>query len=404
MTALSSARPVAETERLWAPVVSRASAVAADLSARVHETEAARQVLPDAMRSLYRQSLLRHFQPAAYGGDDSPWGIQFDIGRVLAQACPSTAWIATVVAANNCYACRFDTEAQEELYGDGHDVLVANASVQQGVRVVADGTGYRLSGRWKFASGIDHAHWVLVSGAQVDGDGAPTGPPLFLLVPARDYVIEDTWFVSGMRGTGSKDIVVTEALVPAHRAMPMASFWGAAPPGGRADGPFIWRLALGGYFGTSLLGPIVGMAEGGLKAYAKITGVRVGVMTGEAVANQPTVQLRLAESAAEIDTARRVLRAQIHRLRDFGERGHPPDPATVRGMTRDRAFATRMCQNALERLATTMGAMGIFDGNPVQQQFRDLNAAATQIAVNYDRSMIPFGQQALGIEPPASMI
>ena len=142
------------------------------------------------------------------------------------------------------------------------------------------------------------------------------------------------------------------------------------------------------------------MAEGGLKAYIDITGVRVGVMTGEAVANQPSVQLRLAESMAEIDTARRVLKSQIHRLRRLGEAGETADPDTIRAMNRDRAFATRMCQNALERLASSMGAMGIFNGNPVQRQLRDLNAAAMQIAVNYDRGMLPFGQQALGFEPP----
>jgi alkylation response protein AidB-like acyl-CoA dehydrogenase len=73
-------------------------------------------------------------------------------------------------------------------------------------------------------------------------------------------------------------------------------------------------------------------------------------MTGETVAGQPTVQLRLAESMAEIDTARRVLKDQIHTLRRLGEAGESADPEVVRAMNRDRAFATRMCQNALERL------------------------------------------------------
>jgi 3-hydroxy-9,10-secoandrosta-1,3,5(10)-triene-9,17-dione monooxygenase len=392
------------TEKEWAPTLERAASLAAELAPHADETEARRQVRDEAMLALYREHLLRHFQPERHGGDGAPWGIQFDVGRVLAQACPSTAWIATVVAANNSYACRFPETVQEEIYGDGPDALVANASVQKDVRVTPEKGGFRLSGRWKFASGIDHAHWILVSGTVSSADGVHVGPPQFMLIPARDWVIEDTWHVSGMRGTGSKDIFVEGAFVPADRALSMTDFWGASPPGGRPDGPFIWRLPLAGYFGTSLLGPIVGMAEGGLKAYIDITGVRVGVMTGEAVANQPTVQLRLAESAAEIDTARRVLKDQIQRLRGFGEAGEAPDTDTVRAMTRDRAFATRMCQNALERLASTMGAMGIFNGNPVQRQCRDLNAAATQIAANYDRGMIPFGQKALGIEPPATMI
>jgi 3-hydroxy-9,10-secoandrosta-1,3,5(10)-triene-9,17-dione monooxygenase len=391
-------------EEAWAPMLARAANLAAELAPHADETEKARQVRDEAMLALYREHLLRHFQPELYGGDCAPWGIQFDLGRLLAQACPSTAWIATVVAANNSYACRFPQSVQEEIYGDGPDTLVANASVQKDVRVTPEKGGFRLSGRWKFASGIDHAHWILISGTVSPADDAPAEPPQFMLIPARDWVIEDTWHVSGMRGTGSKDILVEGAFVPADRALPMADFWGASPPGGLPGSPAIWRLPLAGYFGTSLLGPIVGMAEGGLKAYVDITGVRVGVMTGEAVANQPTVQLRVAESTAEIDTARRVLKAQIHRLRCFGEAGEAPDTDAVRAMTRDRAFATRMCQNALDRLASSMGAMGIFNGNPVQRQCRDLNAAAMQIAVNYDRGMISFGQKALGIEPPAKMI
>lgn len=394
----------AGVERDWAPTIERATTLAVELARQAAETAAARQVRDEAMQALYREMLLRHFQPERYGGDGAPWGLQFDIGRVLAQGCPSTSWIATVVAANNCYACRFPSTVQEEIFGDGPDVLVANASVQKDVQIVPDGDGYRLSGRWKFASGIDHADWILIAGTLSTADGSPTEARQFMLVPAHDWIVEDTWFVSGMRGTGSKDIFVDGAFVPAHRTLPIEVFWGDNPPGGEPGGPFIWRLPLGGYFGTSLLGPIVGIAEGGLNAYIDITGARVGVMTGETVAGQPTVQLRLAESMAEIDTARRVLKDQIHTLRRLGEAGESADPEVVRAMNRDRAFATRMCQNALERLAGSMGAMGIFNDNPVQRQLRDLNAAAMQIAVNYDRGMTPFGQQALGLEPPATMI
>lgn len=393
-------RSVEDVEAQWAPVLDRARACANELRDRAAGHEKARRVSDEAMAALYQYHLLRHFHPKRHGGDGMPWGIQFDIGRLLAHGCPSTAWVSTVVAGNNAYACRFPEAAQEEVYGDSHDVLATNASVQIGVTMTKEGDDFRLSGRWKFASGIDHAHWVLVSATPKDSDGAPAGTPYFMLIPASDYTIDDTWFVSGMRGTGSKDIVVEDALVPAHRALPAATFWGADPPGARDDEGFIWRMPLAGYFGTSLLGPIVGIAEGGIDAYTEITGVRVGVMSGKTVADEPTVQLRLAESRAEVETARRVLRAQIHQLRELGEAGTGLDPDTARAMTRDRAFATRMCQNALERLASTMGAMGIFDGNPVQRYMRDLNAASTQIAVNYDRGMIPFGQQALGLEPP----
>jgi 3-hydroxy-9,10-secoandrosta-1,3,5(10)-triene-9,17-dione monooxygenase len=229
----------AGVERDWAPTIERATTLAVELARQAAETEAARQVRDEAMQALYREMLLRHFQPERYGGDGAPWGLQFDIGRVLAQGCPSTSWIATVVAANNCYACRFPSTVQEEIFGDGPDVLVANASVQKDVQIVPDGDGYRLSGRWKFASGIDHADWILIAGTLSTADGSPTEARQFMLVPARDWIVEDTWFVSGMRGTGSKDIFVDGAFVPAHRTLPIEVFWGDNPPGGEPGGPFI---------------------------------------------------------------------------------------------------------------------------------------------------------------------
>jgi 3-hydroxy-9,10-secoandrosta-1,3,5(10)-triene-9,17-dione monooxygenase len=358
-------------------------------------------VLPETMTDLHRLGLIKHFQPVRWGGIEAPWGIQFDIGRVLAQACPSTAWIATVVAANNCYACRFPMRLQEEIYGDGPDVLVTNASVSRNVSVKPEAGGFRVSGAWKFASGIDHASWVLIVGGLEGAGGAGAALParLFMLVPKRDYRIVDDWFVSGMKGTGSKDIVLDGAFVPAYRALGWDAFWNAGPPGGQPSDPFIWRRDLSGYFGTSLLGPIVGAAEGICDAYIAATRVRVGVMMGDVPAAQETVQIRVAESTAELKAARLLLERQMHDLRQRGEAGAGWSTAELVEMTRDRAWATRLCQVASERLVASMGALGVFDSNPVQRYWHDLNAAATQIAVNYDRNLVPYGRLALGLEP-----
>jgi len=381
-------------------LIERATAYVPTLRARAAATEERRSVLPEVMADLHRLGLIKHFQPVRLGGIAAPWGIQFDIGRILAHGCPSTAWIATVVAANNCYACRFPLRTQEEIYGAGPDVLVTNASVSRNVVVKTEAGGYRVSGAWKFASGIDHSSWVLIVGA-IEAPSSANSPAarLFMLVPRRDYRIEDNWHVAGMRGTGSKDIVLEGAFVPAHRTLTPGAFWNAGCPGGQRGDAFIWRRDLTGYFGTSLLGPIVGAAEAILETYLEATRTRVGVMMGDAPATQATVQIRVAESSAEIKLARLVLETQMAELRRRGEADEAWTTAEVVEMARDRAYATRLCQVAGERLVTPMGALGMFDSNPVQRYWRDLNAAATQIAVNYDRNLVPYGRLALGLDP-----
>jgi len=370
------------------------------LRARAADTEKQRMLPAETIRDLFDAELFRHFQPRRYGGHGVPWGIQYDIGRLLAHACPSTAWIATVVAANNAYACRFDPRVQDEIYGNGPDVLVTNASVQKGVTIISEDGGYRVNGAWSFASGIDHADWVMVGGAVDAAKLGAAAQRIFLLLPKSDYSIDDTWYVSGMRGTGSKDVVTKQVFVPAHRTLTMQAFWGPNPPGGAVNDDFIYRRDLAGFFGTSLLGPLVGMAEAGLAAYREQTRVRQGVLTRTVVAEETTVQIRLAESMAEAKAAALLMDTQIARLRRIGETDATLGQDELLEMNRDRAFAVRLCQVALERVVSAMGAMGIQDANPAQRYFRDLNAAATQIAVNYDRNMAPFGRHALGLEVP----
>ena len=98
--------------------------------------------------------------------------------------------------------------------GSDEEVIIASAIAPSGRAIEVDG-GYRLSGRWRCSSGCDDAGWTIM-GAALDAEDAAPHRKLELLVPAADYRIEDTWFVAGLRGTGSNDLIVDEAFVPAR--------------------------------------------------------------------------------------------------------------------------------------------------------------------------------------------
>jgi 3-hydroxy-9,10-secoandrosta-1,3,5(10)-triene-9,17-dione monooxygenase len=361
---------------------------------RALETERARAPLPETMRELFGHRLMRMFQPARYGGFALEWDAPFVLGRAIARACPSTAWMVAVVGPHAAWVGRHSPEVQDEVWAEGHDQLICGAMVRKGgtIRRVAD--GFEVAGAFGFASGIDHAKWGFVMGG-VEGETEQVS----CVIPRRDWDIADTWHVAGMRGTGTKDIVVRTAFVPAHRAARAADLLAADPPGSSVNREPIFRLEYGPYIGSSLLGPLVGAAEGALAAYIEATRARTGAMFGDKVADSPTVQLRLSESAAEIHGAAVIAEDQVRLLLARAREGGAMPEADRVKFARDRAYVARLCTAAVDRLVRHMGALGLYDDNPVQRFHRDLQAMAQQIGVNWDRNMLPFARWALGGAP-----
>jgi 3-hydroxy-9,10-secoandrosta-1,3,5(10)-triene-9,17-dione monooxygenase len=374
----------------WGPIIARAVALQPQLRERAGAARKARMVPDENMRALFEQKLLRQYQPKQYGGSDVPWGVHFHIGRVLAQACPATAWISCVVASQMTYALRYHG-ALPDVFAKGHDVLMGNASAGIGaVATLTDG-GFKLSGRWRFLSGADHIDWALLASNPTAG----SNQGYMMLVPRSDMIIDDTWHVVGLQATGSKDVVVTDAFVPKERVLEMSQFWGAFSQQTAEKNMFTATRDIRGYVGSGIMGPLIGMAEGALLAYINITKKRVGATTNKTVADSEVVQIRLGESAAEIRAARTLMEQQFQFLREAGEGGRDITEVETLMLGRDRSIATRLCLDAVERLTRQMGAIGIFETNPVHAFHQDLRAAAGQIAVNFDRNMQPYGQSAL---------
>jgi 3-hydroxy-9,10-secoandrosta-1,3,5(10)-triene-9,17-dione monooxygenase len=373
-------------------LVARARALIPMLRERAGETEKLRRVPEATMATLHEQGLLKYYQPKRYGGYELDWGTHFRIGREIAKGCPSTAWIAAVVGAHTAYVGRFPKQAQDEVWADGPDVLIATGSVQKTGKVTKVDGGYRLSGSWGFASGVDHAKWGMVAG-RMEGDKEASQ----FLFPRADFSIDDVWHVAGMKGTGTKDIVLDDAFVPEYRRLTLSRFSGAMPPGGEANAHYIYRTEFRPFSGSSLLGPILGTAEGAFADYTAITRERIGAIFGDKVAEKDAVQLRVSESAAELAAAASLAEAMYVTLNRRGKKLEPFTEEERATVMRDRAFVMKLCKQSCDRLVAMMGAQGLFDSNPVQRAFRDLHAMATQFGVQWDLNMAPYGRFALGL-------
>ncbi len=367
----------------------RATELLPVLKARAARTEERRQLLPETVQDLIDSGLIRIGNPPRYGGLGVSYDTAFEIAWELGRGCGATAWCYGLWTVHNWWVGHFPAEAQEAYFADGPDVLASSALNPASGRAEPVSGGFRLSGRWQFSSGCDASHWVMVAALHPPG-------MLWFLLPRSDYRIIDTWFSSGMRGTGSKDIEIQDVFVPTHRTL---------DPGRAGDGEWTgwelhqclsYRLPLRCLTGWDLVAPIVGMAQGAADAFAeRFAGTSGPGRTADSV----LVQSRLAEAAVEVDAARELHRRATGDILRKGEQSESFTPLERARYMRDKAFVAKLCVQAVNRLFDASGGSAILATEPIQRFHRDVHAASHHQGINWDAAAENFGRQTLGLSP-----
>src|ERR1700729_2435372 len=210
---------------------------------RAQETEDNRVVSADSVKALAETGFFRLLQPASHGGLEAAPIAFFTAVRLIASACGSTGWVASVLGVHPWQLALFPERAQEEVWGADQATRMSSSYAPTG-RARAVAGGYQLTGRWSFSSGAAHATWVLLGAIVLGGDNKPVDFCTFLL-PAIDYAVDDVWDTVGLRGTGSNDIVVDDAFVPAHRALSFHDVTRSAYPGQERNPGPLYRIPYG---------------------------------------------------------------------------------------------------------------------------------------------------------------
>lgn len=385
MTVIRTLERNAQATLTEADLLRRAEMLLPFLAENAARTEKSRMVPDDVMAEVFRAGLLRYFQPKRFGGYEMEWGAQIRLGRILAHACASTAWLVCVIGSHAAYVARMPARAQDDVWGSSRDVLISTGSVPRGVRITRTAGGYILNGKWSFCSGSDHAAWALTRGVP---EGEENGAQYYFLYPRDDFTIEDDWYVSGLSGSGSKTIVAKDVFVPEYRALRLTDLMSPNPPGSAVNRSYVYTYNFRPFAGTALLGPILGAAEAALDSY--IAGL------SDSARDDAATQLRLSESLAEVSTAALIVDSIIDRLRTHAGRNLDIAKADRINLVRDKTYAARLCFNAVERVVSGLEADSILNEAPLQRHFRDLSAMVQQIGVNWDRNMTNAAKAVFG--------
>ena len=280
-------------------------------------------------------------------------------------------------------------EAQQDVFGGGPDVL-CSSSLNPGKSTLEKTTGgFRFSGRWEFSSGSDAAEWVMVGANAADG-------LVWILVPKSDYEVVDTWFVTGLKGTGSKDIIIKDVFVPEYRVLDFMKSGDGDWTGWEMHQQDRYRVPAPVLLGWDLVTPMIGITQGSIDEFATNL---AGTSGPGRTADSEGVQLRLSQSAAELDAARALMREDIAGIFKKAKTGATFSTLERARIRRDKAFIAQLCLTSVNRMFEFSGGHGIFESGIQQRFHRDIQAAVRRDGFMMEFGGLQYARVALGLDP-----
>lgn len=379
-----------------AELIEAARAMIPTLRSRAPLAEALRRIPDETVEDFHRAGFFRVLQPFAVGGYEFDPSIYIDICAEVARGCPSSSWVLANLAAHHLFMALWDAKAQDEVWGPSPDTLIGSSYIFTAGKAERVQGGWRLSGTWPFSSGIDPCQWTVV-GASTPADHGDARENRYFLLPRSDYEILDTWHVVGLRGTGSKDLKICDAFVPDHRVISFIEAVGATAPGLRVNAGALYRLPMQATGGFTLIATIYGAARGAVEDHVAALHARVARVGGRSLADLASVQTRIAEAEAALDTVEMIARDTWARaMRQLRENGSV-DPRDALRMKRDAAWCAGLCVKAVDLVFAGAGGGGLFESEALQRHWRDVHAGAAQFGLQWDVWAPAYGRMRLGL-------
>ncbi|MEV6067345.1 acyl-CoA dehydrogenase family protein [Nocardia sp. NPDC052001] len=382
-------------------VVQRVEELAAQLAAHAEETERAGKLSEKSVALVREAGVMRMLQPTEFGGYAAHPRDFAEAVMATAAACGSTGWVCGVGGVHPWEMALMDRRLQQEVWGTDPDTWIASPYAPQGVATPTDG-GYILRGRWSFSSGTDHCDWIFLGALVGNPDGTPVMPPrtLHVVLPRADYtIVDDSWDVIGLCGTGSKDVSVDGAFIPDYRTIDseeVASGTIAADRAGRTE--TVYRLPFWAMFPLGITAAVIGIAEGALAAHLDYQRNRITAM-GTAIKDDPYVLYAISEAASEIAASRSQLLDGISRLYDLADAGKAiafEDRSVVR---RNQVRSAWRAVSAVDEIFARSGGNAVRKNNALQRFWRDAHVGL-QHAIHIPGSIYHSDAlTSMGVEP-----
>ena len=378
-------------------LLAEAKRIAPILAANCTEDDQMRRLTDRTWKLLLDGGFVRALQPARFGGGEVPLVEFVDAIIEISRVSPSAGWVAGVIGVHPWQLALFDDKAQRELWDNDSAAMHSSSYNPTGKAEKVPG-GYQLSGRWSFSSGCDHCRGVMLGalcGSREIGGNQVRDFRAFLLM--RDqYRIDDNWHVAGLKGTGSKDIVVEDAFVPEYRTQSHLDYAMNLPlPGQEVNQGPLYRLPWSVVFNMAIAVSALGSARGFIDAWIMATRDRK-LSTGGRAADDALIQDRIASATWYLDASITRVRADAIELWQMAE---AREPASMQIRAQMRWNMNRGCElvgHAVADLFRASSGRSIFLNDPIQRRFQDLQAALAHAYLTPDPLSLAVGGMILG--------
>jgi indole-3-acetate monooxygenase len=347
-------------------------------AALAEQIERARALPADLLSELNDAGLFALCLPRALGGREAQPVEMVRAVEELARGDGATAWCAMIASTSSLLGAYLPEEDARLIYQQGRGVT-GGVFAPRGRAQRRDG-GYLVSGRWSFASGVQHCDWIGGGCVVYDGDRPElldSGSPdvRLMLMPIGSVEVIDTWSVSGLRGTGSHDMAVEDELVPAARAI---SLFTDSP---RHEGA-LYSFPLFGLLAAGVAAVALGIARGAIEDLVALAATKTPLASSRSLAQRPGTQADLARAEASLRAARALILEEAAGAWEAAQGGEPMSVEHRVGLRLAASHATSSAAAVVSDIYHAGGGASIYETNPLQRRFRDVHVATQHMMVS----------------------
>jgi len=356
-------------------VLDRVAELADQFKDQAVEAEKLGQLPEATVKNMKAIGSIRLLQPEQHGGLEVHPREFAETVMATAALDPAAGWVNGVVGVHPYQLAYADPRVAAEVWADDVDTWMASPYAPQGVAKPVDG-GYVFNGRWQFSSGTDACDWIILGAMVGDGDGKPVMPPqvLHMILPRKDYeIVADSWDVVGLRGTGSKDVIVRDAFVPEYRTMDGTKVMDGTAQREAGMTKTLYKMPWSTMFPLGISAATIGICEGALAAHLDYQRERVSA-AGTAIKDDPYVLYSIGEAAAEIDASRQALLANVDRIYDIVDTGREVTFEERAAVRRSQVRAVWRAVTAVDAIFARSGGNALRMDKPLQRYWRDAHA------------------------------
>jgi alkylation response protein AidB-like acyl-CoA dehydrogenase len=372
-------------------ILAAAQALEPLVAAASDQIEADRRIPPTLARAMMEAGIFRMAAPRAYGGGELDPMTQVRVVEELSRMEGSVGWVAMIGAAGGPMAAFLDPPVAQRLFGRVDSVAAGMIRPPQHAEVVEG--GFRVSGRFRFASGCQHASMMTCGCTLFEhgqpllrADGQPKGR--VMLIPASKVTIVDTWDTTGMRGTGSHDFVVDNVFVPAEESVSVLE----RP---RIAGPLYTFAPI---YLVCHAGVPLGIGRGALDSVLELCGRKEMAPTRRLLRDDTQTQETIAWAEASLGAARSYVYGTLEDLWETlckGDKASPRQRAAYRLMM---IHSHKIAKEVISVLYDLAATSAIFRAHPLDRRMRDI-LTACQHRVVHPKMYRPAGRVLLGLDP-----